>query len=47
MRDKLRGSIENVHNVQIFQTVSERFIEVFRNEVANNPTVTVDEVRIG
>ena len=32
-QDKISGSIENVENIQIFRTVSERFIEVFRDTV--------------
>ena len=30
-QDKISGSIENVQNVQIFRTVSERFVEVRRH----------------
>lgn len=37
LQDKLQGPIENIRNIQIFKTVSERFVEVFREEVARNP----------
>ncbi len=39
LQDKLRSPIDNAANVKIFKTVSERFVEVFREEVAANPTV--------
>jgi len=42
-QDKISGSIENVQNVQIFRTVSERFVEVFRETVSENPRVEVTE----
>ena len=37
LQDKLQGPINNIRNIQIFKTVSERFVEVFREEVARNP----------
>ena len=36
-QDKINGSIENVENIQIFKTVSERFVEVFRETIEDNP----------
>lgn len=44
LQDKIRGPISNVRNLQIFKTVGERFVEVFREEVEKNPIVTVEEV---
>ncbi len=37
LQDKLQGPIQNIRNIQIYKTVSERFVEVFREEVARNP----------
>jgi len=42
-QDKISGSIENVENIQIFRTVSERFIEVFRDTVRENPGARVTD----
>lgn len=42
-QDKISGSVENVENIQIFKTVSERFVEVFRETVTENPSVAVTE----
>lgn len=43
LQDKLQGPIENIRNIQIFKTVSERFVEVFREEVTLNPRSQSDE----
>ena len=43
LQDKIRVSIENTSNIEIFRTVSERFVEVFRDTVRDNQTVTVTE----
>ena len=43
LQDKIRGSIQNVENITIFRTVSERFVEVFRETVAENASVAVTE----
>ena len=42
-QDKISGSVENVENIQIFKTVSERFVEVFRETITENPSVAVTE----
>lgn len=42
-QDKISGSIQNVGNIPIFKTVSERFIEVFRDTISDNPSVSVTE----
>jgi len=41
LQDRLRGPIRNAANVQIYKTVSERFVEIFREEVARNPSSSV------
>ena len=43
LQDKIRGSIQNQENITIFRTVSERFVEVFRETVAENGRVAVTE----
>ena len=42
-QDKITGSIENVENIQIFKTVSERFVEVFKDTISDNPGVSVSD----
>ena len=37
-QDKISGSIENVQNLQIFRTVSERFVEVSIKSVLTHNT---------
>lgn len=39
LQDKLSATIENVQNVQVYKTVSERFVDVFKEQVAQNPVV--------
>ena len=46
LQDKVRGPIQNIENIHIYKSVTERFIEVFREEVEKNPRTTVNEVRI-
>jgi len=43
LQDKVRSSIENTSRIEIFRTVSERFVEVFRETVGDNETVSVTE----
>ena len=42
-QDKINSSIENVQNVEIFKTVSEKFIEVFRETIKENPMEEVTD----
>ena len=44
LQDKVRGPIQNIENIHIYKSVTERFIEVFREEVEKNPRTTVSEV---
>ena len=44
LQDKIRGPISNIQNLKIFKSVGERFVDVFREEVARNPKATVNEV---
>ena len=46
LQDKVRGPIRNIENVQIYKSVSERFVEVFREQIQQNPRATVNEVRL-
>ena len=46
LQDKVRGPIQNIENIHIYKSVTERFIEVFREEVEKNPRTTVNEVRL-
>jgi len=43
LQDKLAGRIENVRNVMIYKTVSERFVDVFKEQVSQNPRSEVTE----
>jgi len=43
LQDKVSGTIENVRNVQVYKTVSERFVDVFKEQVAQNPTAEHQE----
>jgi len=38
LQTKLTGQIENVRNIQIYKTVSERFVEVFKEQIVQNGT---------
>jgi len=42
-KDKINTSIDNVKNVEIFKTVSERFVEVFRETIKENPVEEVTD----
>ncbi len=45
LENKIRGPIDNFANIAILKSVSERFIDVFRENVELNPKVSdVDEV---
>jgi hypothetical protein len=39
LQDRLAGPIQNVRNIQIYRTVSDRFVDVFKETVAGNPRV--------
>ena len=41
----MRGPIQNIENIHIYKSITERFVEVFKEEVEKNPRTTVDEVR--
>ena len=41
----MRGPIQNIENIHIYKSITERFVEVFKEEVEKNPRATVDEVR--
>ena len=41
--DKLQAPINNAQNIRIFKTTSERFLEVFREEIQQNPKVQMNE----
>jgi len=43
LQDKLSSVIENVKNIQVYKTVSERFVEVFKEYVGQNPAAVVDQ----
>jgi hypothetical protein len=36
LTDKLQGPVRNAENIRIFKSTAERFLEVFRDEVARN-----------
>ncbi len=40
LENKVRGTIDNFDNISIFKSVSERFIDVFKTHVEQNPTVS-------
>ena len=40
----MRGPIENIENIHIYKSVTERFVEVFREQVEKNPRTSVNEV---
>ena len=33
LQDKLVGTIDNLQNIQVYKTVSERFIDVFKDQI--------------
>jgi len=37
LQDRLDSTIHNARNVQVYKTVSERFVEVFKEQVSGNP----------
>ena len=37
LQTRIRGSITNIHNITIFKTINERFIEVFKEQIEQNP----------
>jgi len=43
LQDKLVGTIDNLQNIQVYKTVSERFIDVFKDQINENPPVNVDD----
>lgn len=43
LQDKLTRQIQNIQNIQIFKTVGDRFVEVFREAVAQNPKAPAEE----
>merc|ERR1711997_210479 len=43
LQDKVRGPIQNIENIHIYKSITERFVEVFKEEVEKNPRTTVNE----
>merc|ERR550519_1797343 len=43
LQDKVTATIDNVENILVYKTVSERFVEVFKEQISENPTVRVTE----
>jgi len=43
LQDRLSGPIQNIQNVQVYKTVSERFVDVFKEQVLENDKVEVDD----
>jgi len=43
LQDKVTGTIDNIENIQVYKTVSERFVEVFKEQISENPRTTVGE----
>merc|ERR1711915_657501 len=43
LQTKLAGQIENLRNIQIYKTVSERFVDVFKQQVLQNERVSVTD----
>ena len=43
LEERIRARIENKDNIEIFKSVTERFVEVFREQVEQNPTATLSE----
>lgn len=37
--DKVSGPVDNVKNIQVYKTVSERFVDVFKEQISQNPSV--------
>ena len=34
LQDKVSATISNLHNIQVYKTVSERFVEVFKEQIS-------------
>lgn len=43
LQDKVRVSIHNFQNIHIYKTVSERFVDVFKEQIAQNPRTPVSD----
>lgn len=43
LEERIRTRIDNKDNIEIFKSVTERFVEVFREQVEQNPTVALTE----
>jgi len=37
LQDKISGTITNLGNIQVYKTVSERFVDVFKEQISENP----------
>ena len=44
LEQRVRGTIANLDNITIYKTSSERFVEIFREHVEQNPKAEVEEV---
>jgi len=45
LQDKVTGPIGNIENILVYKTVSERFVEVFKEQISENPRAsTTDEL---
>eukprot|EP00092_Neocalanus_flemingeri_P031314 GFUD01034010.1.p1 GENE.GFUD01034010.1~~GFUD01034010.1.p1 ORF type:complete len:413 (-),score=79.34 GFUD01034010.1:82-1263(-) len=43
LQDKVTGTIGNFENIQVYKTVSERFVDVFKEQISENPRVSVTD----
>jgi len=43
LQDKVTGTIANLANIQVYKTVSERFVDVFKEQIRENPRARVTD----
>ena len=43
LQERLQNRIENKDNIEIFKSITERFVEVFKERVDQNPKIVVAE----
>jgi len=41
LQDKVTGTIDNLENILVYKTVSERFVDVFKEQISENPRASV------
>ena len=43
LQERLQTRIENKDNIEIFKSITERFVEVFKERVDQNPKIVVPQ----